>query len=161
MNTSRNPMYLSMTKIVRTNSKNQDFIDLVKLLDADLTIRDGDEHAFYDQFNKIDTIKYVLILYDDNIPVGCGAIKEFNVISIEIKRMFVTPSNRGKGIASRILNELENWATELSYKKCILETGKKQPEAIALYKKSGYTITENYGQYANVKNSVCFEKKLK
>jgi GNAT superfamily N-acetyltransferase len=65
------------------------------------------------------------------------------------------------GIASNILAELEKWASELSYAKCILETGKKQPEAISLYKKNGYRIIPNYGQYCEVENSLCFEKKLK
>jgi GNAT superfamily N-acetyltransferase len=64
------------------------------------------------------------------------------------------------GIASKILTNLENWAEELSYKKCILETGKKQPEAIALYLKNDYTVIPNYGHYASVENSLCFEKKL-
>ncbi len=70
------------------------------------------------------------------------------------------PGSRGKGIASKILAELEIWATELFYEKCILETGKKQPEAIALYKKNGYNIIPNYGQYAGVENSLCFEKEI-
>ena len=64
------------------------------------------------------------------------------------------------GIATQILTELEKWATELSFKKCVLETGKKQPEAIALYIKNGYKIIPNYGQYEGVENSVCFEKLL-
>jgi hypothetical protein len=56
---------------------------------------------------------------------------------------------------------LENWAGELSYAKCILETGKRQPEAIGLYKKNGYKLIPNYGQYAEAENSLCFEKELK
>ncbi len=79
---------------------------------------------------------------------------------MEVKRMYTSPESRGKGIASAVLKELEKWAAELSYKKCLLETGKKQPEAIALYLKSSYNIIPNYGQYAGVENSVCFEKKL-
>jgi GNAT superfamily N-acetyltransferase len=149
-----------MIELLRTNSDNPDFIELVKHLDADLAIRDGEDHAFYNQFNKIDKIKYVLVAYENDKAVGCGAIKEYNGYSMEVKRMYTSPESRGKGIAGRLLTELEKWAKELSYKKCILETGIKQPEAIALYKKSGYTITENYGQYAGVKNSVCFEKEL-
>jgi GNAT superfamily N-acetyltransferase len=57
-----------------------------------------------------------------------------------------------------ILAELEKWAGELSCTKCILETGKRQPDAIGLYKKNGYKPVPNYGQYAGVENSVCFEK---
>jgi len=81
--------------------------------------------------------------------------------AMEVKRMFVLPNKRGKGIASIILKELEKWAIDLSFKKCLLETGKKQPEAIRLYHKNGYKIIPNFGQYQNVENSVCFEKIIK
>ena len=149
-----------MIKILRTDSENEDFIDLVKHLDADLAERDGDDHAFYDQFNKLDLIKHALVLYDNEIPVGCGAIKEFDQTTLEVKRMFTIPESRGKGLAIKILSELEKWAAEMSYEKCILETGKKQPEAIRLYKKNGYTRIANYGQYTFVENSLCFQKQL-
>jgi GNAT superfamily N-acetyltransferase len=133
----------------------------VKLLDADLAIRDGEDNVFYSQFNKIDNIRYVVLAYENEKPVGCGAIKEHASKTMEVKRMFVSSGNRNKGIASKILSELENWACELSYTKCILETGKRQPEAIGLYKKNGYKLIPNYGQYAGVENSVCLEKELK
>ena len=150
-----------MINVIRTRSDNHDFIELVKLLDAELAIRDGDAHAFYDQFNKIDNIRYVVVAYENNKPVGCGAIKEYKPDSMEVKRMYVLPEHRKKGIASKILDELEIWASELFYSKCILETGKGQPEAIKLYKKNGYTLIPNYGQYAGVENSLCFEKGLR
>ena len=149
-----------MLKTIRTDSENNDFIELVKLLDADLAIRDGDEHAFYAQFNKTDKIKHVIVVYENERPLGCGAIREYIVNTMEIKRMYVLPDSRKKGIASTILSELEKWAGELSYAKCILETGKNQPEAIGLYKKNGYKLVPNYGQYAEMANSVCFEKEL-
>jgi len=149
-----------MIKLTRTTSENADFISLVKLLDADLAVRDGDEHSFYDQFNKIATIRHAVVAYEDDKPVACGAIKEFSADSTEVKRMYTLPEYRGKGIAGMVLNELERWAHELGYKSCVLETGKKQPEAIALYSKSGYKNIPNYGQYAGVENSVCFQKVL-
>ncbi|MET2985514.1 GNAT family N-acetyltransferase [Aureibaculum conchae] len=149
-----------MIKLIRTNSQNKDFIKLVKLLDADLAIRDGDDHDFYNQFNKLDNIKHAVVLYENEIPLGCGAIKEFESGLAEVKRMFTLHKARGKGIASQILNELENWATELSFKKLILETGVNQPEAIALYKKCGFKRIPNYGQYTGIENSFCFEKVL-
>ncbi|WP_320018420.1 GNAT family N-acetyltransferase [Labilibaculum manganireducens] len=147
-----------MIEIQRTNSENKDFIDLVRFLDADLEIRDGEDHAFYSQFNKLDHIKYVVLAYDKGEPVGCGAIKEYEPNIMEIKRMFVLPEYRGRGVASKVLKELENWTRELLFEKCILETGVKQPEAIGLYQKNGYHFIPNYGQYAGVKESVCFEK---
>ena len=100
------------------------------------------------------------MVYEDDVPIGCGAFKEFEANTVEIKRMYVSEANRGKGIAVQILNELEKWAAELSYSRCILETGIKQPEAIALYQKCGYTRMENYGQYAGIDASFCFEKKI-
>jgi GNAT superfamily N-acetyltransferase len=148
-------------KLIRTDSKNQDFVELVRLLDAELAIRDGDDHSFYDQFNKLDHIKYAVILVHNGRPQGCGALKQFEPKVMEVKRMFTTKEGRNKGFASKILAELENWAREMNYEKCILETGIMQPEAINLYKKSAYQIINNYGQYAGVENSICFEKKLK
>ncbi len=150
-----------MIRVVRTNSENQDFIGLVKLLDAELAIKDGDDHTFYAQFNKIDKIKNAVVVYEKDRPLGCGAIKEYDRLAMEVKRMYVSLENRGRGIASSVLMELEKWADELGYKKCVLETGKKQPEAVALYKKCGYKIIPNYGQYAGIENSICFEKQLK
>lgn len=150
-----------MISLLRTNSENTDFVELVKLLDADLAIRDGKEHSFYAQYNKIDNIKHVVVAYDNSKPVGCGAIKEYSPDTMEIKRMYTLPEERGKRIATKILIELEKWAHELSYKKCILETGKKQPEAISLYKRNEYKIIPNYGQYVGMENSVCFKKDIK
>lgn len=147
-----------MITLKRTNSDNTDFQDLVRELDKDLAIRDGDEHSFYAQYNKIDAIKYVVVAYQDDEPVGCGAIKEFEPNVMEVKRMFVPPEKRGNGIASSVLNELETWAKELDINKCVLETGKKQPEAIRLYEKNGYQLIPNYGQYIGMDNSICFEK---
>jgi putative acetyltransferase len=150
-----------MINLLRTNSENRDFVELVKLLDAELAIRDGKDHSFYAQFNKIDKIKYVIVAYENNKPVSCGTLKEYDSNTTEIKRMFTLPEKRGKGIAAKVLKELEVWAADLSYEKCILETGKKQPEAIALYTKNGYKSIPNYGQYAGVENSVCFKKIIK
>lgn len=149
-----------MLKIIRTDSTNEDFIELVRLLDADLSLRDGAEHAYYAQFNKIDLIKNVVVGYTDEKAVGCGAFKEYDEESVEIKRMFVRPECRGKGVAVEILRELEKWASDLGYQYSVLETGKKQPEAIRLYQKSGYESIPNYGQYAEMENSVCMKKKL-
>lgn len=147
-----------MYTLIRTNSDNPDFRELVILLDKDLAIRDGDDHAFFAQFNKIDAIKHTVVAYSDGRPVGCGAIKQYEDGVVEVKRMYVLPAERGRGVASLVLRELERWAHELGYTRCILETGEKQPEAIALYKKNGYSIIPNYGQYADVLTSVCFDK---
>lgn len=149
-----------MITLKRTTSNDNDFQNLVRELDKELAIRDGEEHDFYAQFNKIDMIKHVVVAYENEIAVGCGAIKSFDENSMEVKRMFVPLENRGKGIASIVLKELELWASELGFPKCVLETGYKQPEAIRLYEKNGYAKIRNYGQYIGMDNSVCFEKLL-
>lgn len=147
-----------MIKIIRTNSEHPDFIKLVKQLDAYLKIMDGDEHDFYNQFNNIDVLKNVVVIYADEVAVGCGAIKKFDETAVEVKRMFVSLEKRGLGIAQKILTELEVWAKELGFKSCILETGKRQVEAVGFYHKCGYKIIPNYGQYKKMENSICFEK---
>ena len=119
-----------------------------------------DENAFYAQFNGIDALKNCVVFYLDKTLVACGAFKEFNEDSVEIKRMFVQPDFRGKGIASKALKVLEDWAKELNYSYAVLETGLRQPEAIALYKKNNYTVIDNYAPYEYMDNSVCFRKAL-
>jgi GNAT superfamily N-acetyltransferase len=149
-----------MLTILRTDSENADFKALVKLLDESLKITDGEDHAFYNQFNKINQIKYVVVAYEGDVAVGCGAIKYFHKQTVEVKRMFVQAEQRGKGVASEILDELEAWAIGLGYTRTILETGLRQIEALHLYAKQGYEQVPNYGQYADMDNSRCFEKVL-
>ncbi len=147
-----------MINFIRTNSDNPDFRELVIYMEAELRIRDAENHVYYAQLNKIDRINQVIVAYDKGLPVGCGAIREYEEGVMEVKRMFVPLSRRGEGIASGILRKLEQWAAELNIKKCLLETGKNQPEAIALYTKNEYKMVPNFGQYKNEGNSVCFEK---
>ena len=149
-----------MIRLIRTDSDSDDFIELVKLLDAELAILDGDEHVFYAQLNKTDKIKHVIVAYENDKPISCGAIREYSPAIMEVKRMYTIPESRGKGIATKVLNELEKWASELAYQKCILETGKRQPDAIWLYQKNGYKPIPNYGKYVEMENSVCFEKEI-
>ncbi|MBC7921659.1 MAG: GNAT family N-acetyltransferase [Ferruginibacter sp.] len=149
-----------MLHLTRTTSNDPDFRQLVALLDQDLRVRDGEDHAFFAQFNKLDAINHVVVAYREAEPVGCGAFKEFSAGVVEVKRMFVLPAHRGQGIAGAVLAEVERWARELHYTACVLETGKKQPEAIRLYQKSGYARIPNYGQYAEVASSVCMRKEV-
>jgi len=149
-----------MLQITRTNSDNPDFIALVKLLDADLAVRDGDDHAFYAQFNKTAQLPTTIVAYVDGVAAGSGALRELEPGVMEVKRMYTLPAFRRQGIAVQVLAELEKWAAELGYQKTRLETGKNQPEAIAMYHRAGYTRIPNYGQYQQVDNSVCFEKTL-
>jgi GNAT superfamily N-acetyltransferase len=149
-----------MISLKRTDSDDIDFKKLVVLLDQNLKIRDGEDHLFYNQFNKTDKIKHVIVFYENDIAVGCGAFREKESDTVEIKRMYVHPDHRKKGIASQVLKALELWAAEIKYPYTVLETGKKQPEAIALYQKSGYSIIPNYPPYEKMDNSVCMKKTL-
>ena len=149
-----------MRSFLKTNSSHPHFIELVKLLDADLAERDGADHSFYAQFNKINMIQHVIVAYEGDVPVACGAFKFFEDACVEIKRMYVLPQHRNKGIAAEVLQALELWAKDEGNKATVLETGLKQPEAIRLYEKNGYTRIPNYGQYAGVENSVCMKKDI-
>jgi GNAT superfamily N-acetyltransferase len=145
----------------RTNSTDPDFRSLIVQLDKELNERYGGlMQSTYDQHNHIIDIDTVVIAYSSGRPAGCACFKRYDDTSAEIKRMFVKRTERGQGIAYKILSELELWAKESGFKDTILETGDKQHEAIALYQKLGYTITENYGQYSDLATSICMRKEL-
>jgi GNAT superfamily N-acetyltransferase len=93
-------------------------------------------------------------------PVGCGALKRAGDGLGELKRMFVVPDARRTGVAAEILRVLEARAAALGYRRLRLETGVRQPEAIALYERSGYRRTANFPPYERAPLSVCFEKTL-
>jgi len=149
-----------MITLKRTTSDHPDFEKLVVALDRYLAILDGDDHAFYAQFNKTNLLKNAIIAYENEVIAGIGAYKEYDTETVEMKRMYTVPEHRGKGIASKILTELETWAKEEKYTNAVLETGFMQKEAISLYQKLGYVIIENYGQYIGVENSICMKKTL-
>jgi putative acetyltransferase len=149
-----------MNQYLHTDSGHPDFAPLVRELDADLKIRDGKDHAFYAAINKAAVLHHVIIAYQQQEAAGCGAFREHAEGVAEIKRMYVRPGYRGRGMASGILNHLEAWAARSGYRKCILETGQNQPEAIALYTRQGYRRIPNFGQYEGVPYSLCFEKIL-
>ena len=146
--------------IKRTDSNDLDFPQLVTLLNQELRERYDDLQSFYDSYNKIKDLDTVVIAYSNDIPAGCGCFKKFDEQTVEIKRMFVKPAERKQGIASSILSELEGWAKEDGYTHVVLETANKQHESIALYKKQGYQVIPNYGQYAGLETSICFRKEL-
>ena len=147
-------------KLVQTNQGSKDFQQLIALLDAELAIRDGDDHAFYHQFNGIDALDHVIVAYDKGHPVGCGAFKVRNKQQVEIKRMFVLTAARKKGYASAILTALEIWAANEGFIEAILETGKAQIEALSFYPKQGYVVIPNFAPYVGIENSVCFSRSL-
>ena len=147
-------------RTTRTGSENPEFIKLVELLDADLALRDGEDHAFYNTYNGLEDIRHAVLCHDGLKALGCGAMKQAGPGTMEIKRMYVLPEHRGKGIATTVLKEIEKWARDLKMSRLILETGKRQPEAIKLYEKNGYKRIENFEPYIGIDNSVCFEKRF-
>ena len=149
-----------MLSLKRTTSDNIDFQKLTRQFDEFLIDIDGDERDFFAQFNNI-YIQNVVVCYENEEAVGCGAFKEYEPNVAEIKRMFVNPNHRNKGIAKMILEELLHWSQQENYTSAILETATKLKPAIALYQKFGFEITQNYGQYKNVASSVCMKKILK
>lgn len=148
-----------MLTILRTNSENQEFKKLVKLLNSDLAERDGEDHPL-SKFNAIVNVKHVVLANYNNKTVGCGAIVNYNLEIMEIKRMYVSPEVRGKRIGTKILLELEKWAKELGSSRCLLFTGSKQPEANRLYKRSGYKQIQKYGELIEIEDSLCFAKEI-
>jgi putative acetyltransferase len=112
----------------------------------------------------IDENKQMLIFFvaynEEENAIACGALKHFDDSSAEIKRMYVKPTYRGRGLSKLILRQLEDYAKELNYQRLILETGLKQPEAMNLYIKFGYKPLECYGRHANDPDSRCFEKTI-
>lgn len=148
-------------KIMKTDSKNTDFTKLIKLLDDTLNEQYGELQKQYDKHNKVDYINNVIIIYKDEVPVACGAFKEHNSDTIELKRIFVVKENRRQGLSKIVIDELEKLGRDKGYKNAVLETGKKQYEAIGLYKSTGYEIIQNYEPYIGNTNSVCMKKSLK
>ncbi len=101
-----------------------------------------------------------LVAHLSGQTVGCGALRRFDDHTAEIKRMYVAPAGRRKGIATRILLELERHARQFSYRAVCLETGVRQPEAQRLYESLGYQRIPAFGPYVGTPTSVCYEKVL-
>jgi putative acetyltransferase len=145
----------------RTVWDDPDFSYLIHMLDKELWINYPHLQQQYVNKNIINTDASVIVCYDNGLPVGCGCIRQTDKEkTVELKRMYVDPIKRGKGIGSLILNELCKWAKEKGNTTVLLETGIKQTEAIEMYKKYRFEITENYGEYKGNRNSICMRKWL-
>lgn len=139
----------------------QELQALIRKLDEDLRRREGELQNVYDAYNKLEGILLALVAKEDEVPVGCGCLKQYDGSTVEVKRIFVDPAYRNHGIAGSILQNLETWAAAHNFSRAVLETGLRQPEAIHRYEKSGYHRIENYGPYKSMSGSVCFEKALR
>jgi GNAT superfamily N-acetyltransferase len=147
-------------KVVYTTSDNPDFIFLYNTFDTFLWERYPELKTDYWGNNVIEFNPNVVIIYLNDKPAGCGCFKKYNETAAELKRMFVLPEARGLGIAQQIIKQVENKAIEQGFKMLILETLHKQLEAINLYQKMGYKITENYEPYVGLTNSICMSKSI-
>jgi putative acetyltransferase len=158
-----NGLNVNRTKYVlkRTDASNNDFRELVKQLNEHLALAFGVQQKYYDQFNDVENNSTVIIAYENAVPVGCGCLRKFDTETVELKRMFVPPRYRGRGVATEILQGLEEWAKELNFNFMILETGTLLTEANNLYQKHQYEVIPNWGQYVGIKTSVCMKKALK
>lgn len=153
-------MMLQHFLIKRTDSGDPDFQMLVACLDHELWYELKEDQATYDQHNKVPDLKTVLVAYDNNEPVACGCFKALDSHTVEIKRMFVQKAWRGQGLSKKILQSLEQWATEQGHNNAILETSIHFKTARSLYQTSGYHIIPNYPPYTGLPESVCMKKEL-
>ncbi len=148
-------------RFVYTDGSSLDFMELCHELDDFLNELVGGEEnrAEYILYNQLDDIHNVVVTYDD-IPVGSASFKKYDDECAEVKRVFVKEEYRNKGIANELMELLENAAREQGYRYLILESGAPLVAAMALYRKIGYKVIQNYGQYRDMPDSICMKKKL-
>ncbi len=149
-------------QFIVTDGRNEDFVMLCGMLDDNLNELVGGEkqRAQYHSFNTLEKIHDVILLYDDNKPIGCAAFRHYDEGVAEMKRVFLYQEYRGNGYAKELIKRLEERAKSKGYQTLILETGKPLTAAMRLYEKLGYRIIENYGQYKDMPLSVCMKKDI-
>jgi GNAT superfamily N-acetyltransferase len=149
-----------MMNLIRTSADDPAFLRLTGELSLELRERYGALQDQYEPHNNVENAAAVIIAEENGEPVGCGCFRVVDETTIEIKRMYVRPARRGRGIAARILERLEQTARSRGFSAAILETGIRQPEAVRLYNRHGYRQIDNYGPYAGMTESVCMRKDI-
>ena len=150
---------LVIKKVIPKN--NADALELIGELDKELLQRYPASSIHKLDLDKITNESSVFLVgYVSQVAVGCCSVCEIELGVGEVKRVFVKPRYRRKGIAERMMEHLEKQAAECGFELLRVETGEKQPESIAMYQKLGYYDIDNYGEYINDPNSVCMEKRL-
>lgn len=145
----------------RTTNQDPDFIKLREELDKELWEMYPVVMNQYVEHNLLPESTSAVLYFEDGVAVACGAFKPIEEEqAIEIKRMYVLPAGRGKGLSKIILRGLEQWGKELGYERAILETGLKNFSAHHLYDKAGYQRMENYPPFVGMEESWCYEKRL-
>ena len=133
---------------------------LSNCLDAELYEIYGDLIGNYQAYNSLKGVHIAILVYDEDEPIACGGIKPYDERTGEIKRVFVKKGMRNRGIATQIIEELEQQAKAQNYQTLVLETGCDQAPAVKLYQKLGYDFMDNYGQYAGDDKCICMKKTI-
>lgn len=137
--------------------------ELITALNAELSHRYPEPGANHFRLN-VDEVApgrgAFLIARSENVPIGCGAIRRMDETTAEIKRMYVAPNHRGLGVGREMVRKLEGVAHDLGVQRLVLETGVRQPEAIALYRRCGFVEIPAFGEYVDSPLSICMEKTL-
>jgi GNAT superfamily N-acetyltransferase len=136
---------------------------LIRALNTELDDRYPEEGANFfrlDAEEVADGRGAFLVAYIDGRAVGCGAVRRIDPHMAEIKRMYVAPEVRGRGVGRQLLVSLEAEARRLGISRLVLETGPRQPEALALYRGTGYVEIPLFGEYIGAEFSVCMAKDL-
>nr|MBP7471433.1 GNAT family N-acetyltransferase [Prevotella sp.] len=151
-----------MYSIEYTNGNDDRFVELCHQLDLYLTeiIGSNKQETQYAQYNTLADIHNVVLIIEDNQVIGCGAIKQYDTHTMEMKRVFVKGEHRHHGYGHVIIESLEKLAKDKDFDKLILETGVPLIHAQKMYASCGFKPMDNYGQYEGVDSSVCMYKNI-
>jgi GNAT superfamily N-acetyltransferase len=136
---------------------------LVAALDAELSLAYAPDQMFGKNLRPAHLAEgrgLFIIARLDGKAVGCGALRRLDDSTAEVKRMYVDPDVRGRGVARTVLDHLTDAALRMGVGRLVLETGVHQAAAISLYTKAGFTRIDCWGEYAGTPTSVCFEKTI-
>ncbi|WP_314002666.1 GNAT family N-acetyltransferase [uncultured Paenibacillus sp.] len=152
---------MGQIELVQAAADNADLAKLIAKLDAYLLEQYPPDEIFGVDFDDPDVEEITFIVaYLGGVPVGCGATRPLDRDNTELKRFFVDPVYRNKGVAQLILGELEARAKRAGFIFIKLEAGEKQFEALNFYRKHGYYPIDRFGEYVACESSVCYEKRL-
>jgi len=146
--------------LIRCDGAHPGFRELIIKLDRELRSHQSSHDDIYISHNLVPEDVRVILALQEGQPVGCACLRGYSDDTVELKRMYVLPEYRGRGLSRKILKGLEEWAAELDYSRIILETGHRLKEAHGLYRSSGFRAIENYGPYKGISESLCFEKMM-
>jgi putative acetyltransferase len=138
-------------------------VALIGALNAELSARYPEEGATHFRLDPEEVAPgrgAFVVAYLADEPAGCGAVRRIEAGIAELKRMFVAPARRGQGVGRAVLEALEAEARALGTTRLVLETGVRQPEALALYERAGFTRIPSFGEYVDSTLSVCLAKDL-